>query len=246
MVKTNNFQGEAVGDKLNRGISFCIYADPGVGKTTMAATLPPGETFFINLEAGLGPLLGTNHQVFNIGSEDGLEKLENIYKYLATEKHPFKYVVVDNASEMEQWVIATLTRKRTKEFTDIKEYGDAAFKMKQYIRMFRDLVFKNICVVFTAWEFPLDIRNTEGRVITKTCPKLSKKLATEIVGLVDVCGHLRVSEKTGRRWLKVGPDEQYITKTQFQGLDVNTGELADFPTLLGKLYGWNYKKEEKE
>ena len=231
------------GNTIDRGISFIIYANPGVGKTTMAATLPPDETIFINFEAGLGPLLGTNHHVFNVGGDDELSKLEEIYKFLATETHPFKYVVLDNISEMEQWILLSLTRRRDKEFTEIKEYGDGAFKLKSYIRLFRDLVYKGITVVMNAWEFPMDIRNSDGRVLTMTFPKMAKRIAPEAVGIVDVCGHLRVSDKTGKRWVKFGPDDQCVTKTQFQGLDIDTGEVADFPTILAKIYGHNYKKE---
>jgi len=242
-IPNNTLNPSKVPDKIQRGISFLIYANPGVGKTTMASTLPAGETLFISFEAGVGPLMGTDHMVFSIKGEDELERLEKMYKYLATEKHPFKYVVLDNISEMEQFILLYLTRKRDKEFTEIKEYGDGAFKMREYLRLFRDLVFKGITVVFNAWEFPLDIRNMDGKVLTATFPKMAKRIAPEIVGIVDVCGHLRVSDKSGKRWVKFGPDDQCVTKCQFKGLD--DAEVADFPTLLTKLREYDYKKKEE-
>jgi phage nucleotide-binding protein len=226
--------------KINRGISLLIYADPGVGKTTLASTLPTGETLIINTEAGLGPLLGTDHVVFNING-DNLDRLEEIYKYLRTEKHPFKYVVVDNISELEQWIILSLTVKRGKEFTEIREYGDAAFKMREYLHLFRDLIFREICVVFNAWEFPMEIRSLEGVVITKTFPKLARKIAPEVCGIVDVVGHLQVHEKSGKRWIRFGPSDQYITKSQFKGLDRD--EPADLKVVLKKLFEFDYSKE---
>jgi len=100
-----------VGDTIDRGISILVYGDPGVGKTTLASTLPAGETVIINTEAGMGPLLGTGHIVFNLnGVDDLVATTESFYKYLRTEKHPFKYVVLDNISEFEQQLVLYYTR----------------------------------------------------------------------------------------------------------------------------------------
>jgi len=231
-------------DTINRGIAMIVYSDPGVGKTTLASTLPEGETLIINSEAGLGPLLGTKHIVFNVlkavKNYEIEDVVDNLYKHLRTEKHPFKYIVIDNMSELEQQLILNLTMRRGKDTPELKEYGDVGFKMKEWCRLFRDLVYQGITVVFNAWEFPLEIKNVEGSVITKTFPLIGKRIAPQVCGIVDVVGHLEVHEKTGRRWLRFGPSEQYITKSQFKGLD--TGEPADLPLVLGKLYGYDYSK----
>lgn len=237
-------------DKINRGIAIVIYADPGVGKTTLASTLPEGETLIINSEAGLGPLLGTKHVVFNIlkavKNYEIEQVVDDLYKYLRTEKHGFKYVVVDNLSELEQQLILNLTMRRNKETPELREYGDVGFKMKEWVRLFRDLVYQGITVVFNAWEMALEIKSTEGMIVTKTFPMVGKKLAPQVCGIVDVVGHLEVHEKTGQRWIRFGPSAQYITKSQFKGLD--GGEMADLPMLLNKLYAYNYEpvKEEKK
>lgn len=230
---------EKVPDKINRGIAILIYADPGVGKTTLASTLPPEETLIINTEAGLGPLLGKKHAVFNLHG-DNIEQLDELYKYLRTQKHPFKNVVLDNISELEQWVILSLTQRRGKEFTELREYGDAAHKMREFFHLFRDLVYQDINVVLNAWEFPLDIRNQEGCVITKTFPKIGRKLAPEVCGIVDVVGRLEVFEKSGKRWIRFGPSDQYITKSQFKGLEA--GESPDLPAIFAKLKAYDYKE----
>lgn len=234
-----------VGDKIDRGLAFVIYADPGSGKTTMATTLPVGETLIINLEAGIGPVLGTGHIMFNLHEAEGvgLEKIDKLYQYLLTQKHPFKYVVVDNISELEQWIILTLTNERKKEFTEVKEYGDAACKMREFLTLFRDLIFKGITVVFNAWEYPIEIKNSNGEILTKTFPKISKKIAPEICGKVDIVGHLEVHEKTGQRWVRLGPSAQYITKNQFKGLDI--GEPADFQHIIRKVMAHEYGGETK-
>jgi len=232
-------------DFINRGIAIIIYGDPGVGKTTLASTLPEGETLIINTEAGLGPLLGTKHLVFNLQSEIKNYEIENtvdeLYRYLRTQKHPFKYVVLDNVSELEQLLLLNLTKRRGKDTPEVREYGDVSFKMKEWVHLFRDLVFENITVLFNAWEFPLEIKNIDGAIVTKTVPMIGKKIALQVCGIVDVVGHLEVYEKTGKRWVRFGPSNQLITKSQFKGLE--NGEIADMPIILTKLYEYNYKRE---
>ena len=50
------------------------------------------------------------------------------------------------------------------------------------------------------------------------------------------------AKKSGKRWIRIGPCDQYITKSQFKGLDA--GELADLPTLIKKIYDYDYKEGE--
>lgn len=209
---------DRVGSIIDRGISSIIYANPGVGKTTLLTTLPPDETLIINSEAGLGPLLGKRHTVFKLIDfvEDGEFEatVEGLYKQLRTIKHPFRYVCLDNISDMENQLLMSLTRRRGKETPTIKEYGDVAFKMKEWVHMFRDLEYQGINVVFTAWEFPMEIRSAEGSLKTLMLPKVSKSYAPTICGLVDIVGHLEVHEKSGKRWIRVRPNDESLVKSQ--------------------------------
>lgn len=224
----------------NHGISVVIYSDPGVGKTTLASTLPPGETLIINTDAGLGPLYGTQHIVFDLNER--LDDLDQLYKFLRVDDHPFKNVVVDNISELEQWVILQLCNMHGKENPELREYGNAGYKMRSTLRQFRDLTSKGINVVFNAWEMPMKIKDGDMGTVTRAVPKLFKKVAPELCGLVDVVGHLEVHEKSGKRWIRIGPSDQYVTKCQYKGLD--QAEPADLPMLFEKLRSVNYAEEE--
>ena len=241
-MKKGKLEFNKAPSQINRGISILIYADPGIGKTTLATTLPEEETVIVNTEAGLGPTLGTNHVIFNL--REDLSQLQELYKYLRTGDHPFKNVVVDNISEMEQWMINVLVSGRGKDLPEIREHGDVSYKMKEYLHLFRDLVFKGINVVFNAWEMNLDIKNTQGEIITKAFPKLYKRLAPDVCGLVDVVGHLEMYQKTGDRYIRFEPTRDIIAKSQFLGLE--KFEPADLQAVLEKLKAYNYGKEKRD
>jgi hypothetical protein len=53
--------------------------------------------------------------------------------------------------------------------------------------------------------------------------------------------HLEVFEKTGDRWLRFGQSDQYITKSQFKGVD--DGEPANLPALFAKVRAYDYSKK---
>jgi phage nucleotide-binding protein len=226
-----------------------VYANPGVGKTTLASTLPAEETLIITTEAGLGPLLGKGHSLLDVRkvSENQPDKpldeiISDIYLQIRTQKHPFKNIVLDNISELENSLLHDYTRRRKKHSPELREYGDVSYKMKEFVTQFRDLEYQGINVFFMAWETQLDIKNSSGEVITLSVPMVGKKVSLPICGLVDAVAHLEVYEKTGVRWLRFGPSTQYLTKSQFQGIN---GEEADLPKVLAKLNGHDYKGETK-
>ena len=227
---------KVMGKEIDRGISLLIYADPGVGKTTLATTLPVGETLIINTEAGLGPLLGTNHYIFNLDRD--LKQLQELYKEIITKDHPFTNIVVDNISELQEWMVITLTQTRGKDFTEIKEHGDAGQKMREYLHLFRDLVYKGINVVFNAWEMPLPIEESTDMTITKLYPKLYKRIAPEICGIVDLVGRLEKYEKTGDRFIRFEGTSKIEAKSQFKGVD--RFEPANLPLLFEKIKAYDY------
>lgn len=240
---------EKAPDRIDRGISMIIYAMPGVGKTTLASTLPPEETLIITTEAGLGPLLGKGHVLLDVKQvqENNKDKtfeevVAEIYRHLRTEKHPFKNVVIDNLSELENQLLQDYVRRRKKPSPELKEYGDVSYRIKEWVTLFRDLEYQGINVIFNAWETTLDIKSSNGEIVTMTVPFVSKKASIQICGLVDAVGHLEVYEKTGQRWVRFGPSTQFLTKTQFQGL--GTGEEADLVSIIGKIRSYQYTKED--
>lgn len=245
-VKTKMLGGvNPVGNTIDRGISIIVYGDPGRGKTTCAATLPVGETLIINTEAGLGPLLGTGHLVFNLRTD--LKELEGLYKYLRTEDHPFKNVVIDNISELQDWMLRVLFKGRGKDFPDIRERGDVSTKMKEYVSLFRDLTTeRNMNVIFNAWEESFEVERSDAGTTSKIGPKVTKGIVEDVCGKVDAVGHLEVFEKTGDRFIRFTGTSKMIAKCQFKGLHEENGiilEEANLPNIISKVKAYSYARK---
>ena len=163
---------------------------------------------------------------------------------LRTKKLPCKNVVIDNMSELVELLILDYTKQRNKKFPELKEHGDTSYKIREWMHNFRDLVYQDINVVFNAWEFIKDIKSQDGVLLSKNIPMIGNKIAFQCCGIVDCVGHLEVHEKSGKRWVRFGPSNQYLTKTQFKGLD--EGEPADFPTIIQRLKEYDYTREEEK
>jgi phage nucleotide-binding protein len=234
-------------NKLQRGISMIVYGDPGVGKTTLATTLPAGETLIVNTEAGIGVLLGTGHIIFNVREAimNGVsleDAMTGLYRKIRTKEFAVKNVIIDNVSELLDQLRIHYTEARDKPFPEIREHGDAAYKLLAWVHEWRDLQELGINVVFNAWELPYDIQQSDGITVTKTAPMVGKSSTKRICGLVDVVARLEVHDKTGRRWLRIAPSSQYLTKSQFLGLD--DGEVPDLTIIIDKIKAYDYTKEE--
>jgi len=234
-------------DKLDRGIAMFVYSDPGIGKTTLGATLPVDDTLIVNTEAGEGPLLGTGHINFDVrravGNGMDIETaMTTIYKEVRTGTLKVKNVVLDNVSELLDQLRMHYVVLHGKNLPEIREYGDASYKLLAWIHEWRDLRELGINVVFNAWEYPYEIQQDNGVTITKTGPLVGATSCKKVCGLVDIVARLEKHDKTETRWLRITPERQYIVKCQLKGLDPS-GEVADLPKLFKKINDYDYSQK---
>ena len=230
-------------NSINRGISVLIYSNPGVGKTTLGTTLPKEETLFVVTEAGMGPLIGKGFQYFDVLAamkNNPLMPLEEIiqefYKDLRTRNGlGFKYIVIDNLTELENQLLGDYTRRRKKPFPEGKEYGDVAYRIHEWVVLFRDLTYQGITVIFNVWERQAEIKSSTGEMYTMAYPFLSGRNSVQIPGLVDAVGHL--STKGEVRTVDFSQNTLCLTKSQFQG---PSKEPADLMVILDKINSYKY------
>ena len=236
-------------DKLARGIAIVIYSDPGIGKTTLGGTLPVNDTLIVNTEAGEGPLYGSGHIGFDVRAAiaNGMDletAMTTIYREVRTGVLKVKNVVLDNVSELLDQLRLHYTEKHGKSLPELREYGDASFKLLAWIHEWRDLREIGINVVFNAWEYPYEIQQGDGISVTKTGPLVGATSCKKVCGLVDIVARLEKVDKSDVRWLRISPSRQYITKCQFKGLD-ERGEVADLPTIFAKIKAYDYAKPKE-
>jgi phage nucleotide-binding protein len=228
---------------INRGISILIYADSGKGKTTLASTLPKEETLFVVTEAGMGPLIGKGFQYFDVLATMKLnplmpleEIIQEFYKNIRTDpKCPFKYIVIDNLTELENQLLGDYTKRRKKPFPEAKEYGDVAYRIHEWVVLFRDLQYQGITVIFNTWEKQSELKSATGESYTMGYPFLSGRNSAQIPGLVDAVGHLITKGEV--RMVQFSQNNMFLTKCQFQGLGMEEPNLM---TILSKINTHNY------
>lgn len=228
---------------LDRGISMIVYANPGIGKTTLSTTLPPEDTVIINCEAGIGPLLGKDHWLIDFqascknNQKDVPENLGCLLGALRADK-TIRNVVVDNISELLNLALIESTVKRSKLMPEKSEYGENSFRAHDWIHQFRDLTFYGKNVFILAWETAVEITRNDGVVVTQTVPMIGKRTAYTSAGIVDVCARLEVDQGTDTRWLRLRPSEQYLTKCQYHWVtDQRPADLTDLLVIINNNNG---------
>ena len=91
----------------DRGVAMIVYSDPGVGKTSLIKTLSPEECLLISVDAGEYVLKDTHCPIFPLQeSEQGLDDFKNLVEYLHSHETPFKYIFIDNMTELEKYFLS--------------------------------------------------------------------------------------------------------------------------------------------
>lgn len=215
-IKTVSQMGSA------RGIMALIYGPSGAGKTSLFSSLPPSRTLIYDVDGGAGILQSLKWDGRIVEAPRDLSNLRELMAYITTAKHGFSTVAIDTASFLERRMVFAFGDMRKKELVEVKEYGDAATKLRSYLVQLRDLTTRGINVILSAHE-KSDVKGREGILF----PFLSDKLAIEVIGWCDLVGRLSVLPD-GQRELMVGADPRTVTKSRFRCLKtVETLDLAD-------------------
>lgn len=212
-----------------RGIMLLLYGPSGAGKTSLLATLPPARTLVYDVDGGMSVLRSIGWDGRIVEAPKDLANLREFMAYVGTAKHQYSTVAIDTASFLERRMVFAFADQRKKELVDIKEYGDAAVKLRSYLVQLRDLTSRGINVVLIAHETS-DIKGREGVLF----PFLSAKLAIEVIGWCDLVGRLAV-EPNGARTLAFGADPRTVTKSRYRC--VQPVEGMDLVDLFTRIYG---------
>ncbi len=227
IVKSNELNQE--------GKPTLIYSPSGFGKTTLLGTLPEGKTLICDIEGGTTSISDKSHDLIRIR---GLKELVDLYEALKNGELKYRFVALDSISELEKAI--QFSRKHTKgrEFMSMKEYGETAEIMREYVRKFRNLKYQGITVVFTALEMLVDVV-TATDMRTKRVPLVSRKFYEELCGLMDMVGRLVINQENGQRALLFEGNDSFLAKTRIK--QVNQVEVADLSDIFRRVYGISSK-----
>ena len=242
----------------SKGTSIIIHADPGVGKTSLVKTLlgweygkgyihepycKKEEIFVIDVEAGEIVLAHDGKRVATIyrveEGADSLTKFKDMIAYLHEMKHPFKFVFVDNMSELEKFHLMALTTSKALSVPRQKEWGDTAYGLRKEIRDLRNLTYKGVNVIFNFWSMTVPVTDSEGHINSYIAPMVMRSTTMEYIGLVDQTAYMGIG-KEGQRFLQFESNALIKCKRRDEGDGpplLEKFELPDLANIFRKLKG---------
>lgn len=213
----------------DQGVKVLVYAESGIGKTTLCATAP--APLIISAESGLLSLRKFSIPVITIKT---LQDLNDAYNWVAAGKQgadQFQTICVDSITEIGEVVLAA-AKKSVKD--PRQAYGELIEKMLEAIKNFRDLPGKN---VYMAAKMERAKDELSGMMLYG--PSMpGAKLGPALPYYFDEVFNLRVMQTTdGQKYraLVTQPDMQYVAKDRSGALDPI--EPPNLATIFSKIHG---------
>lgn len=195
---------------ITHGLKLCIYGLSGVGKTSLAATIP-GTKIILSAEAGLLCLKDLDIPAIVIESPDDLDRA---HTWLERDQQgkTFQTIVIDSVTEIaEQILDYELEHSKDGRMA----YGAMGQQMRRMVKSFRDFEGRNVIFIAQAEKQQQD---DKGKVVLMTPSFPGQKLGNKVPYYFDACLYMKI-ERDGRRVLQTAGDYQVLAKDR-------SGELA--------------------
>jgi|GEM_PF-3312286 hypothetical protein len=190
-----------------------IYGDYGAGKTFLACTAPDPLVLLTDTNAAeptimmFRRLTGINIPIWPVSTGGDLDAAQ---KYLASGKHPFKSVVIDSLTDVNQRIMREIVeegvRRKPGRQADVLEMGDwnvVLQRMYKTLRDFRDLPMH---VIVTALATDINMR-----LMPFIQPKGAAMFLPSYFNLVGFLGVKAMDGVATREWT-IGLNDAYATK----------------------------------
>lgn len=168
---------EALSER-KKTLNVLVYGEPGVGKTTFAATAPR-PILWLEAEGGTHSIADT--EGIDIVRVDGLESYREVLRYLQANPEKYKTVVIDSITETQAAMLKEIMRKAVKEeagrnefMPQFAEWGQVTGVMREVARAFRDLPMHTVITALTRED--KDELTGKTRVRPRMTPALSEEL----------------------------------------------------------------------
>lgn len=211
-----------------RGMKGLGYGESGIGKTTLAGTLP--NPIIISAEQGLLSLSHLDIPVIEVTSFDALT---NAYKWIVSSKEAevFESIAIDSISDLSEVLLAEFKKK----FKDPRQaYGQMNDEIGEAVRRFRDIKNKHVYMI-------AKIKRQEDELsgaVTYVPNVPGKQMLQNLPYFFDLVFVMKYGkDKDGKkiRQLQTEGDRQFVAKDRSNKLD--KFELPDLTAVINKMKG---------
>ena len=207
-------------------LAALFYGRAGTGKTTISCTFP-GPILHLDIREK-----GTD-SVSDVKDLDTIsltewEEFEQVYWYLASGEAPYKTVVIDAVSQLQDLALekAMADEGKAGEKVSQRQWGVASGFMKTWIVNYRDLVDRGINVVFLAHDRVTEgDEGEEGELMPSVGPRVMPSVASILTASVKLTGNTFIREQVRKLEggkidrqviysMRLGPHAFYNTKVR--------------------------------
>ncbi|QDH45171.1 hypothetical protein [Salmonella phage SE13] len=219
----------------NKRPKVAIYGASGVGKTSLAKTLPHDKVLVINAEGGLMSIADADIDSTPINTFNDILAL---YKWLTESKDAQKYehLIFDSLSDVAE---VCLDYEKSQVNDKRQAYGNTNDKMMYIMRQFRDLPFS------VAYLCKLEKNKDEVTGAMLYSPLMpGQQLPKQLPYLMDAVLALRMTAPdangNSERYIQTQPDYQWEAKCRnAPGRELDAREPADLGWIYDKLQGYH-------
>lgn len=202
-------------DLQKDNVTFLIYANPGVGKTSSVKYFP-GKKLVVDIDKSSSVLKGEKDiDVLEIDTYNIWDQWMATVKFIQENKDNYDVLIIDNITELFRSVLTQLGREgRNNRVPGMDAYQRADFVLMDSFRALKAL---NKTLVFTAWEVTDQYHNTDGQKFNRAFPDIRKSILNNFMGLCDVVARLIVTkdeEENEKRGFILQPTKSIYAKNR--------------------------------
>jgi phage nucleotide-binding protein len=217
MTQEFDFSTHSAETLEKEGKTYCLYANPGMGKTHTLRYLP-GKTLVLDIDRTSQVLKGEpNIDVIYVDNQNTWEYWGALLLHLKDIKGKYDNIAVDNVSELERCLLSDLGFiGKNQGVPSQGDYQKMQFKVVNSFRWMKNLADR---IVFNAWETTDMYTTAEGTHYNRSYPQINQKIINNVLGLCDVVGRLMINAEGERGFVLEGTNSIYA-KNQ---LDIRKG-----------------------
>jgi phage nucleotide-binding protein len=221
----------------NKPYFICVYGASGVGKTSLAKTLP-GRTLVADAESGLQSIAGTDVDYISlaydekgnfISQTDRYARLVKFMEYTASAecRATYQNIIIDSLTEIGQCVSKMMEQKYPAD--NFKRWGEYGTAMQDFIKHFRDM--SHYTTVFIALEDRVDEEDGTSQYVPSVG---GKKVKGFILPAFDAVLRMIVDKDGARKFICRTTAK---TQAKVRCTGVNEVENAHLGELITKIKG---------